>query len=454
MKHNFFQMREAASKEVEDTLEDTLAESTNWKGTQHLDLTRYAAGKGVGYGLQITQNKRMGNDKFRMGAHVSMPLKDVPKLVKSLMKVYNDKGSQLGDNESVKVEDDVISEDATAALKKKAEKSGMPLGILRQVFNRGKAAWRTGHRPGTNPDQWGHARVNSFVTKSSGTWGKADKDLAAKVRGSKKSKNESLLFTTPETVSEDLPGHTSYRVSTNKLQGNVSAKSHDHAAEIMRKQHKAKGPMTISHHPHSPKYNRNGNNSKTYEAVEENTKVVGMHYGKNAKAAAAGMKKHGGKIHTDPHGNHTLMYNKPKMQARGRDALVQKGLLPKKVSKPFSRPKPIKTKFDETVDQAEAMDNKMFVLRKQAQANQRRIDKGKKPYTPLHPDHKNLIKPYKPKKTSESIGQTPGDHSYHHLQKAKRLAAKDGHDYDKLPAYDRTHNKHRDYYDQKARSSS
>ena len=27
--------------------------------------------------------------------------------------------------------------------------------------------------------------VNSFTTKSSGTWGKADKDLAAKVRGSK-----------------------------------------------------------------------------------------------------------------------------------------------------------------------------------------------------------------------------------------------------------------------------
>ena len=462
MKHNFFQMREAASKEVEDTLEDTLAEATNWKGTDHLSLTRYAAGKGVGYGLQITQNKRMGNDKFRMGAHVSMPLKDVPKLVKSLMKVYNDKGSQLGDNESVKVEDDVISEDATAALKKKAEKSGMPLGILRQVFNRGKAAWRTGHRPGTNPDQWGHARVNSFVTKSSGTWGKADKDLAAKVRGSK-SKNESLLFTVPETISEDLPGHTSYRVSTNKLQGNVSAKSHDHAAEIMRKQHKAKGPMTISHHPHSPKYNRDGNNTKTYEA----TKVVGMHYGKNAKAAAAGMKKHGGKIHTDPHGNHTLMYDKPKMQARGRDALVQKGLLPKKVSKPFSRP--IKS---ESVDQTEDMDNKMFVLRKQAQANQRRIDKGMKPYTPLHPDHKNLIKPMKKKpltnkqfvankqaainkkRMGESIGQTPGDHSYHYLQKAKRLAANDGHDYDKLPAYDRTHNKHKDYYDQKARSSS
>ena len=70
------------------------------------------------------------------------------------------------------------------ALKKKAEKSGMPLGILRKVFDRGVAAWKTGHRPGTTAVQWGLARVNSFATKSKGTWGKADKDLAAKVRGS------------------------------------------------------------------------------------------------------------------------------------------------------------------------------------------------------------------------------------------------------------------------------
>ena len=73
--------------------------------------------------------------------------------------------------------------DADASLKKKAEKTGIPFGILKQVFKRGVAAWRTGHRPGTNPTQWGHARVNSFATKSKGTWGGADKDLAAKVRG-------------------------------------------------------------------------------------------------------------------------------------------------------------------------------------------------------------------------------------------------------------------------------
>lgn len=50
------------------------------------------------------------------------------------------------------------------ALRKKSEKSGFPLGILKEVFKRGKAAWKTGHIPGTTPDQWAHARVNSFIT--------------------------------------------------------------------------------------------------------------------------------------------------------------------------------------------------------------------------------------------------------------------------------------------------
>ena len=65
----------------------------------------------------------------------------------------------------------------------KAKKSGMPYGILKKVYDRGMAAYKTGHRPGTTAQQWAFARVNSFVTKSSGTWGKADKDLAKQVRG-------------------------------------------------------------------------------------------------------------------------------------------------------------------------------------------------------------------------------------------------------------------------------
>ena len=71
-----------------------------------------------------------------------------------------------------------------AGLKKKADKSGMPYSILKKVYDRGMAAWRGGHRPGTTQQQWAFARVNSFVTKSSGTWGGADKDLAKQVKGS------------------------------------------------------------------------------------------------------------------------------------------------------------------------------------------------------------------------------------------------------------------------------
>jgi hypothetical protein len=69
-------------------------------------------------------------------------------------------------------------------LETKAKKSGMPYSILKKVYDRGMAAWKGGHRPGTTPQQWAFARVNSFTTKSSGTWGKADSDLAKQVRGS------------------------------------------------------------------------------------------------------------------------------------------------------------------------------------------------------------------------------------------------------------------------------
>ena len=65
----------------------------------------------------------------------------------------------------------------------KAKKSGISKSILKKVYDRGMAAWRGGHRPGTTQQQWAFARVNSFVTKSSGTWGGADKDLAKQVKG-------------------------------------------------------------------------------------------------------------------------------------------------------------------------------------------------------------------------------------------------------------------------------
>lgn len=77
--------------------------------------------------------------------------------------------------------------------------TGIPKRILDQVFDRGVGARRTnpqsvrrasdGKKVGgkslkgkMSAEQWGMARVYSFVMKQPGTWGRADKDLADKVK--------------------------------------------------------------------------------------------------------------------------------------------------------------------------------------------------------------------------------------------------------------------------------
>jgi hypothetical protein len=69
-----------------------------------------------------------------------------------------------------------LDESAKEGLKNKAAKSGVSYGTLKKVYDRGMAAWKSGHRPGTTPQQWGMARVNSFITKGK-TYHTADKDL-------------------------------------------------------------------------------------------------------------------------------------------------------------------------------------------------------------------------------------------------------------------------------------
>jgi primosomal protein N' len=51
------------------------------------------------------------------------------------------------------------------SLKELADKSGIKLNILKQVYKRGVGAWTSGHRPGASPQQWGKARVNAFIYK-------------------------------------------------------------------------------------------------------------------------------------------------------------------------------------------------------------------------------------------------------------------------------------------------
>jgi hypothetical protein len=102
-------------------------------------------------------------------------------------------------NESKKKK--INSKDIETALKKKSEKTGVSMAALRTVMRRGMAAWKTGHRPGAGQEQWGYARVNSFLTGGKGTWGSpkknpkggADSDVARRVAKSKKAQ-EKLKF--------------------------------------------------------------------------------------------------------------------------------------------------------------------------------------------------------------------------------------------------------------------
>ena len=79
---------------------------------------------------------------------------------------------------------EMIDENATKSLQKKADASGISLGILKKVFDRGMAAWKGGHRPGTTAVQWGHARVNSFISGGK-TRTTGDADLWKQHKGKK-----------------------------------------------------------------------------------------------------------------------------------------------------------------------------------------------------------------------------------------------------------------------------
>jgi len=92
-----------------------------------------------------------------------------------------------------------FSRDKSHSLADISKKTGIKKNILQSVYNRGTGAWKNnkasvrnikgvkgGPGPKMSKEAWSYARVYSFVMKQSGTWGKADKDLADKVRASKK----------------------------------------------------------------------------------------------------------------------------------------------------------------------------------------------------------------------------------------------------------------------------
>ena len=126
---------------------------------------------------QIKQAYGIANDPRYKGGNYDGAVKAIEKLAKGLSKHPDVAKVLKRTNENAHAGARLVFE-TIKGLKNKADKTGMPYSILKKVYDRGMAAWRGGHRPGTTQQQWAFARVNSFVTKSSGTWGGADKDLA------------------------------------------------------------------------------------------------------------------------------------------------------------------------------------------------------------------------------------------------------------------------------------
>jgi hypothetical protein len=67
------------------------------------------------------------------------------------------------------------------SLKAKSKATGVPLKFIQECYNRGMAAWRTGHRPGATEQQWGYARVHSFLLRGK-TYYTTDSDLVREAK--------------------------------------------------------------------------------------------------------------------------------------------------------------------------------------------------------------------------------------------------------------------------------
>jgi len=67
------------------------------------------------------------------------------------------------------------------SLESKSKATGVPLKYIKESYNRGMAAWRTGHRPGATQQQWGYARTHSFLLCGK-TYHSTDSDLATQAK--------------------------------------------------------------------------------------------------------------------------------------------------------------------------------------------------------------------------------------------------------------------------------
>lgn len=141
-----------------------------------------------------------------------------------------------------------ISEEAAAGLAKKAKESGVSLATLKQVYKRGVAAWRTGHRPGTTPQQWGMARVNSYITKGK-TYHTADKDLRESLWANIHAKRKRIAAGSGEKMrkpgEKGAPSPEALRAAKESLDPNKAANREEGTDSLVSNYKKATPGQTI-----------------------------------------------------------------------------------------------------------------------------------------------------------------------------------------------------------------
>ena len=76
------------------------------------------------------------------------------------------------------------------SLEERSKVTGVPVKFLKNVFNRGMSAWRTGHRPGMTQQAWSYPRVSSYLLCGKTHYG-PDSDL---VRLAKQTKSGRAWF--------------------------------------------------------------------------------------------------------------------------------------------------------------------------------------------------------------------------------------------------------------------
>lgn len=92
-----------------------------------------------------------------------------------------------------------IDESASKGLLNKAEQSEVSLDTLTKVYVRGLAEWKENHKPGSNAQQWGMARVNSFITK-----GKSYNSLDVDLKEEEEKKQDAISDEEIDKMVEDL----------------------------------------------------------------------------------------------------------------------------------------------------------------------------------------------------------------------------------------------------------